>query len=226
MIELKHVTKSYEQNRIALSQASLTLAQGEMAFLTGHSGAGKSTLLKLIALLERPTQGKVMIGGVDLADVGKADIPYVRRRIGVIFQNPYLLPDRNVFDNVALPLQIAGWPSGSWLKRVRAALEKVGLANKEAVLPQTLSGGEQQRVSIARAIVNKPAVLLADEPTGNLDPDLSEEIMHLFQDFHQVGVTVLVASHDLRLIAKMKHRIITLKEGKVVNDGLDKHSIS
>ncbi len=221
MINLNHVSKYYEQNRVALSNVNLALEQGEMAFLTGHSGAGKSTLLKLIALIERPSQGNVCIGGVDLAAVGHRDVPYVRRRISVIFQNPQLLPDRSVFDNVALPLVIAGWHRAPMQRRVHAALEKVGLADKETMLPQKLSGGEQQRVGIARAIVNKPAVLLADEPTGNLDPDLSEEIMHLFEDFQRVGVTVLIASHDLQLIAKMKHRVITLKKGSVVNDGLD-----
>lgn len=223
MITLKHINKCYEQQRTALSNINLSIATGEMAFLTGHSGAGKSTLLKLIALIERPTQGKVCIDGVNLATVGARDIPYVRRRIGMIFQNPQLLSDRSVFDNVALPLIIAGWNTTALQRRVQAALHKVGLADKGAMMPNKLSGGEQQRVGIARAIVSKPAVLLADEPTGNLDPELSEEIMHLFEDFQRVGVTVLIASHDLRLIAKMKHRVITLKNGRVINDGLDQH---
>ena len=226
MIELKQVSKRFSDNKVALSDVNLQVSQGEMAFLTGHSGAGKSTLLKLIALIERPTSGSVLIGGTDLKNVSGQDVPYVRRRIGLIFQNPYLLNDRTVFDNVALPLVIAGWQSAPLERRVRAALDKVGLSQKEMAYPQALSGGEQQRVGIARAIVNKPAVLLADEPTGNLDPDLSKEIMTLFEDFQQVGVTVLVASHDLSLIAKMKHRVITLNKGCVVNDGLDKHEIA
>ena len=189
-----------------------------MAFLTGHSGAGKSSLLKLIALIERTTQGEVVLDGKNLSRVTRRQIPYIRRKIGVVFQDHNLLNDRTVFDNVALPLVIAGEHHSETGRRVRAALDKVGLLGKERLYPETLSGGEQQRVGIARAVVNRPPVLLADEPTGNLDPELSAEIMGLFQDFSDVGVTVLVATHDIALISELPYRILTLKNGKLVND--------
>lgn len=191
---------------------------GQMAFLTGHSGAGKSTLLKLIALLERPSRGQVLINGQNLAKVGRRRIPYFRRNIGIIFQDHQLLFDRTVFDNVALPLIIAGYPHREIGRRVRASLDKVGLLNKEKAYPITLSGGEQQRVGIARAVVNKPPLLLADEPTGNLDPELSQEVMTIFEDFSQVGVTVLVATHDLALIARLPYRRLTLGKGQLMAD--------
>ena len=191
---------------------------GQMAFLTGHSGAGKSTLLKLIALLERSSRGQIFINGQNLAKISRRRIPYYRRNIGIIFQDHQLLFDRTVFDNVALPLIIAGQPQREIGKRVRAALDKVGLLSKEKLYPITLSGGEQQRVGIARAVVNKPLLLLADEPTGNLDPELSRDIMHLFEEFRQVGVTVLIASHDLALIQTLPNRILTLRQGQLVND--------
>jgi len=190
-----------------------------MAFLTGHSGAGKSTLLKLITLVERSTRGEVTVNNVDLGKVPNRRIPFVRRNIGMIFQDHRLLFDRSVYDNVALPLVIAGHPHKEIGRRVRAALDKVGLLKKEKLEPIMLSGGEQQRVGIARAIVNKPPILLADEPTGNLDPELSTEIMGLFQQFNQVGVSLLIASHDLGLIARMRYRTITLKDGMLVSDG-------
>jgi cell division transport system ATP-binding protein len=189
-----------------------------MAFLTGHSGAGKSTLLKLIALLERPSRGQVLINGLNLARIGRRRIPYFRRNIGIIFQDHQLLFDRTVFDNVALPLIIAGQPHREIGRRVRASLDKVGLLGKEKAYPITLSGGEQQRVGIARAVVNKPPLLLADEPTGNLDPELSREIMAIFEDFSQVGVTVLVASHDLALISSLPYRRLTLAQGRLHTD--------
>lgn len=219
MIRFNNVSKRYENGHDALKHIDINLDKGEMAFLTGHSGAGKSTLLKLITLVERSTRGEVFVNDVNLNKVSNRRVPYVRRNIGMIFQDHRLLFDRSVFDNVALPLIIAGHPHREIGRRVRAALDKVGLLKKEKLKPITLSGGEQQRVGIARAVVNKPPILLADEPTGNLDPELSAEIMGLFQQFNQVGVTLLVASHDLGLIARLKYRTITLKNGSLVADG-------
>jgi cell division transport system ATP-binding protein len=186
-----------------------------MAFLTGHSGAGKSTLLKLIMLMERPTSGKVIVDREDLSQLSRKQIPAHRRKIGLVFQNHQLLMDYSVFDNVALPLKISGYNERDSGRRVRAALDKVGLLDKEKLSPQVLSSGEQQRIGIARAIVNKPKLILADEPTGNLDPALSAEIMHLFQQFNQVGVTVLIASHDLALIQRLQHPVIQLNQGRI-----------
>jgi cell division transport system ATP-binding protein len=220
MIQFHQVFKRYSNGHDALRGVDFQLAPGEMAFLTGHSGAGKSTLLKLITLMEKPTRGQVTINGVNLSRVRDSKIPYVRRDIGVIFQNHKLLFDRTVFDNVALPLIIASYPPREIGRRVRAALDKVGLLSKEKQYPIMLSGGEQQRVGIARAIVNKPPIVLADEPTGNLDPELSAEIMNIFAQFNQVGVTVLIATHDLSLIAKMDYRTLVLKEGQMFNNGL------
>ncbi len=219
MIEFHDVKKRYPGGREALSGINFRLTAGEMAFLTGHSGAGKSTLLKLIALLTRPTSGQIVVDGQNLSKIPKRRVPYLRRNIGIIFQDHKLLCDRTVFDNVALPLVIAGHRHRDIARRVRAALDKVALLSKERAYPMMLSGGEQQRVGIARAVVNKPPVLLADEPTGNLDPGLSQEIMRLFDQFNQVGVTVLVASHDLSLLRSMGHRILTLNAGRLVNDG-------
>lgn len=220
MIEFHQVFKRYEGGHEALKGVSFGLPHGEMAFLTGHSGAGKSTLLKLIALMERPTRGQIILDDINISNVKDRQIPYHRRKIGMIFQDHRLLFDRTVYDNVALPLIIAGVSDRDIPKRVRAALDKVGLLNKERQLPIQLSGGEQQRVGIARAVVNKPPLLLADEPTGNLDPELSEDIMNLFAQFNQVGVSVLIASHDLGLIARMKHPLITLKEGRAIRNEL------
>ena len=188
-----------------------------MAFLTGHSGAGKSTLLKLIALLERSTRGRLILDSQNLSELPKRRIPYLRRKIGMIFQDHHLLFDRTVFDNVALPLVISGLRHQEIGRRVRASLDKVGLLSKERVMPVTLSGGEQQRVGIARAVVNKPPLLLADEPTGNLDPELSREIMQLFALFNQVGVTVLIASHDLNLLSTLPYSQIQLHEGRLAD---------
>lgn len=220
MIRFDNVSKRYGDSHDALLNVNFELESGEMAFLTGHSGAGKSTLLKLIMLIERPSRGQVLIGGKNLAKISSSQIPYLRRQIGVVFQNHQLLFDRTVFENVALPLQISGMPIRDQGKRVRAALDKVGLLHKEKSTPLALSGGEQQRVGIARAVVNKPAILLADEPTGNLDPDLSSEIMTLFQDFNRVGVTVLIATHDISLIESMQSPVMSLAEGRLVKGGL------
>jgi len=220
MIEFHNVSKRYPGSTDALSQVSFKLGSGEMAFLTGHSGAGKSTLLKLIAVLIRPTNGQVLVNNENIGHISRRRIPYVRRHVGIIFQDHKLLFDRTVFDNVALPLVIAGVPHQEIGRRVRASLDKVGLLNKEKSLPITLSGGQQQRVGIARAVVNKPPILLADEPTGNLDPELSREIMELFAQFQQVGVSVLIASHDLDLIGRMGSRVLTLKDGKMIAGGM------
>lgn len=221
MIRFDNVSKRYPGGHEAISGLSFHLPRGKLAYLTGHSGAGKSTLLKLVALIERPSRGNIILDGVNLATVSNRKVPFIRRNIGVIFQNHHLLYDRPVFDNVALPLVIAGYSHREVGKRVRAALDQVGLLNKERAEPITLSGGEQQRVGIARAIVHKPPLLLADEPTGNLDPELSLEIMELFARFNQVGVTVLIASHDLALIEQMGAPMISLKQGALVHDGVE-----
>ena len=218
MIRFINASKRYSSGFDALQNVNFHMAPGEMAFLTGHSGAGKSSLLKLIALLERSSRGQVIVNNQNLSKVPRRRIPYFRRNIGIIFQDHQLLFDRTVYDNVALPLIIAGYSHREIGKRVRAALDKVGLLGKEKKYPITLSGGEQQRVGIARAVVNKPPLILADEPTGNLDPELSAEIMGLFQDFSHVGVTVLVATHDIALISELPHRLLTLKDGKLIND--------
>jgi cell division transport system ATP-binding protein len=218
MIRFDHVTKRYPERGEALHDLSFELDSGEMAFLTGRSGAGKSTLLKLVGLLERPTRGSVIVNGRDLGTLSRRQVPYYRREVGIIFQDHHLLPDRSVFDNVALPLVVSRMGRPEIARRVRAALDQVGLLDKERVLPATLSGGEQQRVGIARAVVGRPSVLLADEPTGNLDPDLSREIMQLFRRFHQVGVTLLIATHDVALITAMPYRTLTLDQGRLVID--------
>jgi len=220
MIRFDNVSKTYPGGSLALKNVSFELGAGEMAFLTGHSGAGKSTLLKLMSLMETPSSGSVYINGKHLGSVDYHQIPYVRRGIGMIFQNHNLLMDRTVFDNVALPLIIEGYSHKETKARVEAALDKVHLLDKVKCLPNMLSGGEQQRVGIARAIVNKPPILLADEPTGNLDPKLSLEIIKLFEELNDVGVAVLIATHDLGLIARLRYRTLTLKQGVMITDGL------
>jgi cell division transport system ATP-binding protein len=219
MIRFDHVTKRYASGHEALSDVSLEILHGQMVFVTGHSGAGKTTLLRLVALIERASGGQVIINGVNLERIPRRRIPYYRRQLGMIFQDHRLLFDRTVFDNVALPLAVAGLRHREIGRRVRAALDKVGLLGKERLCPIVLSGGEQQRVGIARAVVNKPALLLADEPSGNLDPDLSWEIMQLFERFNQVGVTVVIASHDLDLIVRMGRPTLVLHEGRRVERG-------
>ena len=218
MIRFDNVSKRFASGHEALKQVNFHLRKGEMAFLTGRSGAGKSTLLKLIMLVEKASQGQVIVYGKNCSKIASNHIPYYRRRIGVVFQDHQLLFDRSVFDNVALPLQIQGFQKHEAARRVRAALDKVGLLNKEKLNPVSLSGGEQQRVGIARAVVNRPEILLADEPTGNLDPELSDEIVKLFEQFNQFGVSMLIASHDLALIKKHRHRVLTLEQGRLIED--------
>lgn len=223
MIRFDSVTKRYPTGQEALSNINFYLPAGKMAFLTGHSGAGKSTFLKLITAIEHCSRGQIIIHNINVSKISNRRIPHLRRQIGIIFQDHQLLHDRSVFDNVALPLIIAGFSHRDIGRRVRAALDKVGLLHKERVLPVTLSGGEQQRVGIARAVVNKPPLLLADEPTGNLDPELAREIMQLFMDFNNVGVTVLVASHALELINHFGFPVITLKNGRLMRDDISQH---
>ena len=218
MIHFHQVSKRYPGSQGGLHEVSFSLAAGEMAWLTGHSGAGKSTLLKLVGLLERPNRGQIRVNGHPLNRLGRRQVPLFRRQVGMIFQDHRLLEDRTVFDNVALPLVVAGMGHDEIRRRVQAALDKVGLLKKARALPVTLSGGEQQRVGIARAVVSKPPVVLADEPTGNLDPDLSLEIMNLFRQFNQVGVTLLIATHDLALVERLGGRVLTLRQGRLVDD--------
>lgn len=220
MIRFDNLSKRYTGGLEALRNVSFEMDSGEMAFLTGHSGAGKSTLLKLLMLIERPTAGNLLINGKNLSRLSKSRIPFYRRQLGVVFQNHQLLFDRSVFENVALPLQVSGYTPSEIGRRVRAALDGVGLLDREKQNPIELSGGEQQRVGIARAVVHKPKILLADEPTGNLDPQLSAEIMALFKRFQDVGVTVLVATHDIDLINRMNLRIMRLNQGELELDGV------
>jgi cell division transport system ATP-binding protein len=218
MIRFDQVFKRYPNGREALSGVSFHIESGALTFLTGHSGAGKSSILKLIALIERPTRGQVIVNNQNTSGVKARGIPQFRRQIGVVFQDHKLLHDRPIADNVALPLVIAGLPKREIDKRVRAALDQVGLLGREKTRPLELSTGEQQRVGIARAVVAKPALLIADEPTGNLDPDLALEVMKLFKRFSEVGVTVVVASHDVHLIDQVGARRIVLRAGRVVGE--------
>jgi cell division transport system ATP-binding protein len=215
MIRFDHVFKRYPNGREALTDLTLDVGRGEMVFLTGHSGAGKSTLLKLIALIERPTRGTVLVNGQNTTAVRRSKIPAFRRQIGIVFQDHKLLMDRPVYDNVGLPLVIAGVPEKEIGRRVRAALDQVGLLGREYNRPIELSTGEQQRVGIARAVISKPALLIADEPTGNLDPELAVEIMKLFKRFNDVGVTVLIATHDVHLIERFRVRRVMIDGGRV-----------
>ncbi len=215
MIQIDNVVKRFPGGQEALKGLTLSVDSGEMVFVTGHSGAGKSTLLKLIALIERPTSGQVIVDGKNLSRVSRRKIPGYRRQLGMVFQDHKLLYDRSVFDNVALPLIIAGIGHRDAGRKVRAALDQVGLLKKEKQNPETLSSGEQQRVGIARAIVSRPKLVIADEPTGNLDPDLSLEVMRIFRRFNEVGVTLLIASHDIALIDQLGCRRIPLEDGRV-----------
>lgn len=216
MIQFTDVSKRYTSGKEALKRLNLFIEQGAMVFVSGRSGAGKTTLLRLVALIERHTRGQIIVNSQNLDRVRGNRISLYRRNIGFMFQDHRLLNDRTVFDNVALPMVVAGYTYQETRKRVHAALDKVGLLSLEKSHPLSLSGGEQQRVGIARAVVNRPALLLADEPTGNLDPALSWESMRLFEQFNQVGVTVLIASHDLELLRRLKKPIITLKAGKLI----------
>lgn len=218
MINFERVSKLYPGGSRALADVSFDIEAGSMVFLTGHSGAGKSTVLRLIMMLERASRGQITVNGRNLAKTADRLAPQVRQGIGMIFQDHKLLRDKNVADNVALPLMIAGFRYSDIRKRVRAALDKVGLLDKERAWPQTLSGGEQQRVGIARAIVAMPPLLLADEPTGNLDPNLSRELFKLFEQVSERGVTVLIASHDLDLIRQMRKRVLVLSSGRLADD--------
>lgn len=221
MIQLNHVSKRYlsgPSDYVALRDVSFTVAKGEMLFVTGHSGAGKSTLLRLLTLVERPTRGQILVQNKNLERLSRWRVPHYRRELGVVFQDNKLLTDRSVFDNVALPLVASGVAQRDIPKRVRAALDLVGLLGKEKLHPIVLSGGEQQRVGIARAVVNRPPLLLADEPTGNLDMQLSDTIFDLFHDFNRHGVTVLIATHDLRQVERLGKRVLTLKAGELVHD--------
>lgn len=221
MIQFTDVYKSYEGGREALRRINLFIEQGAMVFITGRSGAGKTTMLRLIGLLERHSRGQIIVNSQNLERVTGDRIALFRRNIGFMFQDHRLLNDRTVYDNVALPMVVAGHSHQETRKRVHAALDKVGLLAQEKSYPLSLSGGEQQRVGIARAVVHRPAVLLADEPTGNLDPALSWESMKLFEQFNQVGVTVVIASHDLEMIRRLKKPIVTLKAGRLLTSATD-----
>ena len=221
MIHFDQVYKRYPTGREALAGVSFRIEPGELVFLTGHSGAGKSSILKLIALIERPTRGQVFINHQNTAAIKARSTPQFRRSLGVVFQDHKLLADRPVYDNVALPLIVAATPLKECDKRVRAALDQVGLLGKERMLPYELSVGEQQRVGIARAVISKPPLLIADEPTGNLDPDLALEVMRLFRRFQDVGVTVVVATHDLHIVREFGQREIVLDNGQVQGGAAD-----
>jgi len=216
VIRFSAVTKRYPGGLEALRGVTLEVAEGEMVAITGHSGAGKSTLLKLAAGLERASGGTVLVQGQNLGSLGEASLAVLRRRIGFVFQDHKLLYDRSAFENVALPLRICGFPREEAARRVRAALAKVGLLAREKAMPVALSGGEQQRLCIARAIVNRPMVLIADEPTGNLDADYARAIVDLFDSFHQVGVTVLLSTHDEASVARLRCRRVALAAGAVL----------
>lgn len=213
MIAFSQVTKRYPGSHEALKTVTFSVETGELAIVTGPSGAGKTTLLKLIAAIERPTHGSILVHGQNIGHLSRAAVPYLRRNIGMVFQDGRLLHDRNVFENVILPLRIVGMPHKEAAKRVRAALDKVGLLHKERAMPITLSGGEQQRLAVARAIVNRPAILIADEPTGNLDAEYAKQLMDMFIAFHQVGVTLVIATHEPALLERAATRVLHLRDG-------------
>lgn len=216
MIQASNLTKRYPGGYEAVKEVSFTISAGEMVFITGHSGAGKSTLVKLIAAIERPTAGSLVVNGQNISALRKGAIPYLRRHFGLVFQDQKLLFDRSVLDNVLLPLQIAGLARREAVRRAQAALDKVGLLERERANPIALSGGEQQRLAIARAVVNRPTVLLADEPTGNLDAESALAILEIFEAFHQVGVTVVVATHDPHWIERYQPHVLRLDHGRLL----------
>jgi cell division transport system ATP-binding protein len=218
MISASAVSKRYPEGREALSDVSFEIAAGEMVFITGHSGAGKSTLFRLLAAIERPTSGSIVVNGQNLAALRKRAIPYLRRNFGLVFQDQKLLFDRSVLDNVLLPLSIVGLPAREAGRRARAALDKVGLQGRESAFPIALSGGEQQRLAIARAVVNRPAILLADEPTTNLDSESAADILEIFRAFHQVGVTIVIATHDPQWMAHFSPRVLVLERGRLAGN--------
>ncbi|MEO8410469.1 MAG: ATP-binding cassette domain-containing protein [Propionivibrio sp.] len=218
MIAASAVTKRYPEGLEALRGVSFSISAGEMVFITGHSGAGKSTLFRLLAAIERPTSGSIVVNGQNLASLRKSAVPYLRRNFGLIFQDQKLLFDRSVLANVLLPLAIVGLPAKDAVRRARAALDKVGLLDREKAQPIALSGGEQQRLAIARAVVNRPAILLADEPSANLDADSAGSILEIFRSFHQVGVTVVIATHDPVWMTRFAPRLLRLEHGLLVGD--------
>jgi len=216
MIQASNLTKRYPGGYEAVKEVSFEITAGQMVFITGHSGAGKTTLVKLIASIERPTSGSLVVNAQNLAALRRSAIPYLRRNFGMVFQDQKLLFDRSVLDNVLLPLQIVGLPRREAIRRAQAALDKVGLLAREKARPIALSGGEQQRLAIARAVVNRPTVLLADEPTGNLDNDSASDILEIFSAFHQVGVTVVVATHDQNWIERYHPNVLRLDHGRLL----------
>lgn len=216
MIVASNLSKRYPGGFEAVKDVSFQISAGQMVFITGHSGAGKTTLVKLIASIERPTAGSLVVNGQNLSALRRSAIPYVRRNFGMVFQDQKLLFDRSVLDNVLLPLQIVGLPRREAIRRAQAALDKVGLLLREKAKPIALSGGEQQRLAIARAVVNRPTVLIADEPTGNLDTDSATEILEIFSAFHQVGVTVVIATHDQNWIARFHPNVLRLDHGRLL----------
>ena len=215
MISASAVNKRYPEGLEALRDVSFEITAGELVFFTGHSGAGKSTLFRLLAAIERPTSGSIVVGGQNLAALSRSAIPFLRRHFGLIFQDQKLLFDRSVLDNVLLPLAIVGAPHKEALRRARAALDKVGLLAREKAHPIALSGGEQQRLAIARAVVNRPAILLADEPTANLDSATAADLLDIFAAFHQVGVTVVISTHDPQWMARLSPRVLRLERGRL-----------
>lgn len=221
MISASALTKRYPEGLEALKNVSFEINDGEMIFITGHSGAGKSTLFKLIAAIERPSSGSIVVNGQNLAALRRGAIPYLRRNFGLIFQDQKLLFDRSVLDNVLLPLAIVGQTGRDAIRRAHAALDKVGLLARERAFPIALSGGEQQRLAIARAVVNRPSILLADEPTANLDVESAADILEIFRSFHQVGVTVVIATHDPQWMARLSARMLRLEKGRIHGESYD-----
>jgi cell division transport system ATP-binding protein len=219
MIEFQSVSKKYSADALALSEVSLHIAKGELVYLAGPSGAGKSTLMKMVAAIERPTSGRVIVSGHDVGRLNKAGVPFLRRKLGLIFQHQRLLNDRNILANVMLPLIVAGAPKAQAAERARAALDKVGLLERVKALPMELSGGEQQRVAIARAIVNRPQIILADEPTANLDRAAADKVIDALHAFHSVGVTCVISSHDEQILDSAA-RVIRLEHGQLVEGGV------